>query len=61
MTFQSDSHSNDMVSPGMELGLPEVGVASSPPVSTESVSSGHDSPPVSHGDVCIPSMSFISE
>ena len=47
VTFQSDLHSNDI---GMELGLAEGGVFHSPPVSNESISSGHYSPPVSHDD-----------
>ena len=42
VTFESDSHSNGI---GIDL---EVGVVNSPPVSTESVSSGHHSPPVTN-------------
>ena len=60
VTFQADS--NDIVPPGMELGQPEGGMVQSPPVSTESISSGHYSPPVSHGDMCTSSpRSFISK
>ena len=56
VTFQS---SNDNIL-GMEQGHPEGGVVHSPPVSTESISSGHYSPPVSHGDMYT-TPSFISK
>ena len=45
-------------SPVLEPGPPVGGVACSPPVSTESVSSGHYSPPIPSNDMRSPSVKF---